>query len=86
MDKEAYWLENKGLPSDEIQRRWALRCADVSAVVGPRAPTQPVQLEDTSRDTFPDRNESKAPFPAARLGTANQTSVGCQAVHALVRS
>lgn len=43
-EKEAFWLENKRLPEEQIQRRWLGRTAELkrqlSSVLDPTPPTQ----------------------------------------------
>ena len=53
MEKEAHWLENKTLPPDEIQRTWALKSADLTAVLGVNAPTHPVDLTSSFQEYSP---------------------------------
>ena len=53
-EKEAFWLENKRLPEEQIQRRWLGRTAELkrqlSSVLDPTPPTQQHSsiLEDVS--------------------------------------
>ena len=47
LEKETFWLEHQGLPSAETQRLWALRTTDLLSVLGPSAPSEPLDLNDT---------------------------------------
>ncbi|KAL6720680.1 hypothetical protein ACLMJK_002605 [Lecanora helva] len=66
MDKEAHWLENKNLPPDEIQRRWAMKSAPLTAILGADAPTHRVDLS-TNRDTSAPEQNTQSTLPKSPL-------------------
>ncbi len=45
VEKEIFWLENKDLTPDELQRQWAHKTAEFNAVLGPAAPTHRLDLD-----------------------------------------
>lgn len=70
-EKEAFWLENKCLPEEQIQRRWVGRTAELkrqlSSVLDPTPPAQqhnPI-LEDVSVPEL--QNILSNPQPTANM-------------------
>lgn len=45
MEKEIFWIENKHLTPDELQRQWAHKTAEFNFVLGPAAPTNRLDLD-----------------------------------------
>ncbi len=45
MEKEIFWLKNKHLSPNELQRQWADKTAELTSVLGPAAPTQRLDLD-----------------------------------------
>lgn len=62
MAKETHWLENKHLPTDEIQRQWADKSAPLAAVLGVGAPTHPINL-NSATETFAPLQTTQSPSP-----------------------
>jgi len=77
MAKETHWLENKHLPSDEIQRQWAVKSAPLATVLGIGAPTCPIDLESAAESAAPLQNAQTISPPPVSIVSSRRRDTVC---------
>lgn len=77
MAKETHWLENKHLPTDEIQRQWADKSAPLAAVLGVGAPTHPIDLDSATESFAPLQMAQSTSPPFISTASSRRCSTVC---------